>query len=399
MSLGSKLSMNNGKIENCYAIGEGCAIFADKDNEINISGGTIDSCNKSNCTNSDIHILNSGNKLYAHGGVINESVIAKNAPSDENYPTAIISSPITYTTSPGKSFEKGKFTTFNGKVSNILDINYGIFYNNLDNLGTINSNAKTITFMNDNDKYALEVLESDCFTAKPKDPTKNGYILTGWYEKDNNGNLKEEAFEFGNTLNQNIVLYPKWTNLEMIDGLNQTFKHGETKDLSFRSNDSYVNFQKVKVDGNIISEDKYEVSQGSIIVTLKNSYLNTLSEGNHTLSIVSTGGTATTNFTITRDNNNQSGNTNNGNTNNPSSGTNNGQGTPSNGTNNGENNPTLKPSTGDSNTGNTNNSTTDKTNTSDKNNVKTGDNTNIVIWTLGLLISLIGIVYYRRENA
>ncbi|MEG0824078.1 MAG: hypothetical protein RSG07_06185, partial [Erysipelotrichaceae bacterium] len=37
---------------------------------------------------------------------------------------------------------------------------------------------------------------------------------------------------------------------------------------------------------------------GSTIITLKNSYLNSLSKGTHTIGIVSKNGTATTNFTI-----------------------------------------------------------------------------------------------------
>ena len=52
------------------------------------------------------------------------------------------------------------------------------------------------------------------------------------------------------------------------------------------------------VDGKVLDASKYTVSAGSTVVELKADYLNTLSAGEHTLSIVSENGTASTMFTI-----------------------------------------------------------------------------------------------------
>ena len=81
-------------------------------------------------------------------------------------------------------------------------------------------------------------------------------------------------------------------------GANGTWQKGTKDGLSFTSNAAYKHFQKVQVDGKDLDASNYTVKEGSTIVTLKASYLETLSVGKHTLSIVSDTGTATTEFTV-----------------------------------------------------------------------------------------------------
>ena len=78
-------------------------------------------------------------------------------------------------------------------------------------------------------------------------------------------------------------------------GANGTWQKGTKDGLSFTSNAAYKHFQKVQVDGKDLDASNYTVKEGSTIVTLKTSYLETLSVGKHT---VSETGTATTEFTI-----------------------------------------------------------------------------------------------------
>lgn len=52
------------------------------------------------------------------------------------------------------------------------------------------------------------------------------------------------------------------------------------------------------MDGRDVDASNYTVAEGSTIVTLKPSYLETLSAGKHTLAIVSDTGTAETEFTV-----------------------------------------------------------------------------------------------------
>ena len=85
---------------------------------------------------------------------------------------------------------------------------------------------------------------------------------------------------------------------EIIAGANGTWQKGTQDGLSFTSNAAFDDFIKVQVDGKDLDASNYTTKEGSTIVTLKASYLETLSVGKHTLAIVSDTGKAETEFTI-----------------------------------------------------------------------------------------------------
>lgn len=84
----------------------------------------------------------------------------------------------------------------------------------------------------------------------------------------------------------------------IIAGANATWHKGSEDGLSFTSNAAFADFLKVQVDGKDVDASNYTVKEGSTIVTLNASYLETLSAGKHTLAIVSDTGTAETEFTV-----------------------------------------------------------------------------------------------------
>ncbi len=86
---------------------------------------------------------------------------------------------------------------------------------------------------------------------------------------------------------------------EIIEGNNAVVSKSEIKALPFRSNAKFADFIRVEVDGKVIDASNYTLKEGSTIVTLNKDYVSTLSVGEHTLGIVSTNGTAVTQFTIT----------------------------------------------------------------------------------------------------
>ena len=94
---------------------------------------------------------------------------------------------------------------------------------------------------------------------------------------------------------------------KIIDGANGKHTIGKDGTLTFRSNAPFSEFVAVLVDGVIVDPSNYDVSEGSTIVRLKQSFLDTLSKGSHTIAIQSRGGTATANFSVTASSN--SGNT------------------------------------------------------------------------------------------
>ena len=85
---------------------------------------------------------------------------------------------------------------------------------------------------------------------------------------------------------------------EIIEGNNAIVNNEEKKSLTFRSNATFADFIRVELDGKNLDEKYYTKAEGSIIVTLNNDFVSTLSVGEHTLGIVSESGTATAKFTV-----------------------------------------------------------------------------------------------------
>ena len=85
---------------------------------------------------------------------------------------------------------------------------------------------------------------------------------------------------------------------QIINGANSSWTHDSDGNITIRGNGDFSKFTGVKVDGNLIDKSNYTAKEGSTIITLKASYLNTLSAGNHTVEILWTDGSASTTFTI-----------------------------------------------------------------------------------------------------
>ena len=86
----------------------------------------------------------------------------------------------------------------------------------------------------------------------------------------------------------------------IIQGSDARWKKGESSTLTFRSNAAFEDFAEVLVDGAALPSESYEKrnGEGNIIVELRESYLEQLAEGEHTLAIRSARGDATTHFTV-----------------------------------------------------------------------------------------------------
>ena len=68
--------------------------------------------------------------------------------------------------------------------------------------------------------------------------------------------------------------------------------------LVFRSTAAFSTFQGVQVDGKTLAKSNYTAEEGSIVVYLKAAYLKTLAAGKHTITILSTAGNTSMDFTI-----------------------------------------------------------------------------------------------------
>ena len=85
---------------------------------------------------------------------------------------------------------------------------------------------------------------------------------------------------------------------QITEGANSTWNKGNTNGLTVTSNGDFSKFIAVKVDGTEIAAENYTVESGSTIVTLNVAYLETLTEGTHTLTLVYTDGEVSTEFTV-----------------------------------------------------------------------------------------------------
>ena len=89
---------------------------------------------------------------------------------------------------------------------------------------------------------------------------------------------------------------------EVTEGANQKYTITKNTEAKFKINADYNLFDgKVYVDDVLVDSENYTSESGSTIITFKQSYIDTLSEGEHTLKVVFTdGGEAKTTFTIAK---------------------------------------------------------------------------------------------------
>ena len=88
---------------------------------------------------------------------------------------------------------------------------------------------------------------------------------------------------------------------EVTEGANQKYTITKNTEAKFRIDANYRLFDdKVYIDNVLVDSENYTSESGSTVITFKQSYIDTLSVGEHTLKVVfSDGGEATTKFTVT----------------------------------------------------------------------------------------------------
>lgn len=97
---------------------------------------------------------------------------------------------------------------------------------------------------------------------------------------------------------------PEAENYVYTEGAGATWTQGGTEGLEFTVKAAYddsTTFEKfvgIQVDGADVDAENYTAVKGSLIITLKKEYLDTLAVGMHTLRTLFTGGTVDTTFTI-----------------------------------------------------------------------------------------------------
>ena len=78
----------------------------------------------------------------------------------------------------------------------------------------------------------------------------------------------------------------KAPDYKFIEGAGGAWTKNTDGTLTFRANGDFSKFTGVKIDGVTVSAENYTAVSGSTVVTLKKNYLETLSVGNHTLTVM-----------------------------------------------------------------------------------------------------------------
>ena len=106
--------------------------------------------------------------------------------------------------------------------------------------------------------------------------------------EENNLNMMGKSLSGTITVEEVNAIYQLTNN----DGSTYTPSYSGSGTKVVRSSADLSKFKEVRVDGVTIDSSNYALSEGSTIVTFKESYLKTLSEGEHALKIISSDGFA-----------------------------------------------------------------------------------------------------------
>lgn len=115
-----------------------------------------------------------------------------------------------------------------------------------------------------------------------------------WYCKVCNKYFSDEKAEHEITLEDTIIAkLPKF-----VSGANQEWTKGSKDGLTFKIDTDIKEFKKVLVDGKELKDTDYDIKSGSTILTLKPSFLDTLSAGKHKIRFEFNTGSVEAYFTV-----------------------------------------------------------------------------------------------------
>ena len=107
--------------------------------------------------------------------------------------------------------------------------------------------------------------------------------------------VSEEAPLFTETVEVNVTAESKY---QITEGANAKWNKDSGEELTFVSNAEFAKFVSLMVDGAVVDPSNYDLISDGTKIVLKKSFLESLAEGTHMLTIVSTDGNANTLFSV-----------------------------------------------------------------------------------------------------
>ncbi|MGN1012897.1 MAG: ubiquitin-like protein [Clostridia bacterium] len=113
-----------------------------------------------------------------------------------------------------------------------------------------------------------------------------GYIIDKVFVNGVEIPVTNNELEISINKNTTVEVTYKKIVYNVIEGANQTYTLSKSKELRIKINADYTLFDnKVYIDGKLVDKDNYTSESGSTIITLKQSYLETLNVGEHKLKV------------------------------------------------------------------------------------------------------------------
>ena len=202
----------------------------------------------------------------------------------------------TSTLSPVYNYTDGEVTTFsiNNKDTTGTTVNYAVKLN----ITSIATELKSTSL-----KYVLLknntiVQEGDFSTISTgsttiySDSISTSGITNYKFYLYIDGNIENNTSMINKTLSGTLTVTEITDTYELTngDGTTYTPSYNGSGTKIVRSNAPLNKFKEVRVDNAVVDSSNYTLTEGSTIITFKESYLKTLSEGEHILKIISTDG-------------------------------------------------------------------------------------------------------------
>ena len=147
------------------------------------------------------------------------------------------------------------------------------------------------TFQKNQYYYAyieLEIIDANSYLFVPE--VSNNISI--------NGNAPEEVFDGSSIHTWFIAKVQAQSTTYKILSDKQTYILNSNNAISITADGNLNKLIGIMVDGILISSENYDLENGSTVLTLKSSYLDTLSVGNHTLEFVYSDGSVETLFAV-----------------------------------------------------------------------------------------------------
>lgn len=145
------------------------------------------------------------------------------------------------------------------------------------------------------DKTMIPATDHNLIKIEAKNPTIDAAGNTEyWYCEVCDKYFSDEKAEHEITLEDTVIAkLPK-----LVSGANQEWTKRSKEGLTFKVDTDINEFKKVLVDGKELKGTDYDIKSGSTIVTLKSSFLDTLSAGKHQIRLEFNNGTIEAYFTV-----------------------------------------------------------------------------------------------------